>query len=120
MYYQGGVHPKPETNKENLRVYGHMLWPFVQRSFLALGAKQIPFQVCHVDLNEKAEWHLAVNGGLVPILETTEGEMVQESAVIASFASDVALKGQGIPLWPHEAAEPGDVNAAMKTAKTKI
>jgi glutathione S-transferase len=71
-------------------------------------------------LNEKAEWHKNVNGGLVPILETTDGQMVQESAVLAQFASDYAPKGQGLPLWPHEAAEPGDAAACMKTAKAKI
>ena len=54
------------------------------------------------------------------MLELPSGEMVAESAVIAAFASDSAVKGQGIPLWPQEAAEPGDAAAAMRTAKAKI
>ncbi len=61
---------KPSVNTEQLRVYSHPVCPFVQRSFLALGWKQIPFQKVFVELRQKAKWHQDLNGGLVPILET--------------------------------------------------
>lgn len=70
-----------------------------------------------MDLRVKAQWHLDVNGGFVPMLETPDGKIIYESAVIAEFAS---FYGQGgIPLWPHE-ANPGDLNAAMATGAMKL
>ena len=41
IYYASGDNPKPEPNAEHLRVYGHQLWPFVQRARFALQAKDI-------------------------------------------------------------------------------
>ena len=101
--YASGDLPKPETNKENLRLYGHPLWPFVQRAAFPLLAKDIKFQTVIMDIRNKAQWHLDLNGGFMPILENTDGTMVFESAVIMSFASDLAAPGQGLPIWPHEA-----------------
>ena len=82
MFYYGGDFPKPAVNPDFLRVYGHMLWPFVQRAILALAAKNIPFQMCEMDLEEKAQWHQDANGGLIPILESPDGTLIFESAVI--------------------------------------
>lgn len=65
--YLSGDEPKPETNPDNLRVYGHMLCPYVQRAYFALTAKEIPYQKCMVDLRNKAKWHLDLNGGLIPV-----------------------------------------------------
>jgi len=33
-------------------------------------------------VNEKAAWHLEINGGLVPILETPQGDLIVESSII--------------------------------------
>ena len=54
-----------------------------------------------------------VNGGFIPLLETPDGSIVHESAVIMNFAAEKEL-GKGMKLWPHEQA-PGDVAANMKT-----
>ena len=115
IYYMSGEEPKPDTNPNHLRVYGHMLCPFVQRGYLALGAKDIEFQKCSIDLLNKAKWHVDFNGGLIPVLETPAGDMINESAVVQGFAVDFAPKDQGLKLWPHEAAEPGNVQASVKT-----
>ena len=69
FFYAGGDEPKPETNKNYLRLYGHNLCPFVARARYALALKGIPFQEVHVDLNNKSKWHLDLNGGMVPVLE---------------------------------------------------
>ena len=45
---------KPETNKNYLRLYGHNLCPFVEKARIALNAKQIQFQICEIDMQEKA------------------------------------------------------------------
>ena len=50
---------------------------------------------------EKAEWHTAINNGLVPLLEAPDGTIIYESAVIADFCSDFAPASQGLSLWPH-------------------
>lgn len=42
-YYEGDI-PKPETNKNYLRFYGHNLCPFVERARLALVGKKIVYQ----------------------------------------------------------------------------
>lgn len=117
--YRSGDLPKPEVNPEHLRVYGHMLCPFVQRAYIALSCKDIPFQKVFVDLDNKAQWHKDFNGGLVPILESPSGCMVNESGVIMDFAEEFAKPGQGIPLRPNE-GKPGDVESNMKTAKMRL
>ena len=42
--------PKPGLNQKHLRIYGHMLCPFVERAVLAMAAKQIPFQKCEMEM----------------------------------------------------------------------
>lgn len=91
----------------------------MQRAIFALEAKDIEFQQVDVDLRVKAQWHLDINGGLVPLLENPDGKIVYESAVIAEFAWNFAPPDQGLPLWPHQ-AKPGDLNATMQTAAHKL
>jgi len=64
-----------------------------------------------VDLTNKAQWHLDINGGFIPILETPEGTTIHESAVVMDFAASYGGQN-GIPVWPHE-ANPGTLNASM-------
>jgi glutathione S-transferase len=101
LFYPGGDEPKPETNKNYLRLYGHNLCPFVARARNALALKGIPFQEVHVDLNNKAKWHLDLNGGFVPILELQNGEVIIESAIVATFAEEFA-KDSGAHLIPAD------------------
>jgi len=65
-----------------------------------------------VNVGDKAQWHLDFNNGLVPILETPDGTMVNESAVISSFASEYAQPTDGVKLLPSEGKN-GDLAAAM-------
>ena len=74
--------PKPTTNPNYLRVYGNMLCPFVQRVTFALGAKDIEFQKCSIDLLNKIKWHFDFKGDFIPVLETSTGDMINESAVV--------------------------------------
>jgi len=43
-----------------------------------------------MNLGDKAQWHLDFNNGLVPVLESPDGTMINESAVISAFASEFA------------------------------
>ena len=66
-----------------------------------------------MDLRNKAQWHLSINNGFVPVLETPSGAIIYESALIADFASNVAA-GSGLALWPHEVAgRQGEQEAAI-------
>ena len=120
IYYGSGEEPKPAINPEHLRLYSHELCPFVERSVLALRAKEIPFQLCQTDLEVKAEWHMKLNGGLIPVLESPDGTLVNESGFISEFAGNFAPAGQGLAFWPHETAPKGDVAANMQTVKHKL
>ena len=68
-----------------------------------------------MDLQNKAKWHLDVNGGYIPVLETPDGQMIHESAVIQDMAVDW---GEGMPLWPHEKEK--TIQNVMLTAKHKL
>ena len=79
---------KPATNTERIRLFHHNLCPFSARARYTLSAKGIDFQTVFLDLNEKAGWHVAINGGSVPILETTQGDVIPDSGVIQAFANE--------------------------------
>lgn len=114
--YLSGDAPKPEVNKEHLRIYGHPLCPFNQRTTLTFDAKELPFQYVHMDLRNKAQWHKDING-LIPVLETQSGDLIVESAVVQGFA--MALNGsKGLKLFPSDGCE-GDVAKATQTAKQR-
>ena len=55
----------------------------MQVAVFALDAKNVDYQYCHVDLRNKAQWHKDVNGGLIPVLETPQGDLIPESSVIS-------------------------------------
>ena len=83
IFYSGGQIPKPETNTNYIRLYGHNLCPFASRARYALALAKIPFQDCQTEVHDKAEWMVKLNGGAVPILEFQNGEIMLESSVIA-------------------------------------
>ena len=34
-------------------------------------------------MNDKKQWHKDINGGMVPILELTDGTLIRESGIVA-------------------------------------
>lgn len=56
---------------------------------------------------------------MIPLLESPDGAIVHESAVIMNFANDFAAKNQGLKLWPHDAS-PDDVKAMMATSNMRL
>ena len=84
--WPGGSEAKPPTNTNHLRMYCHPLGPFPTRARFAFAAKEIPYQECWVDLNEKAEWHQELNGGFIPVLETPAGDLIPESDIVTQYA----------------------------------
>jgi glutathione S-transferase len=58
---------------------------------MALAARAIPFQNVEFDLSKKTDWHLAINGGLVPLLELPDGTILHESYVLMDFFEEAYL-----------------------------
>jgi glutathione S-transferase len=98
-----GDEVKPQVNLNYIRLYGHMLCPFVEKARIALAARAIPFQQVNIDLTKKAAWHVAL-GGLVPILELQDGTLINESKVIMEYAEDAYPK-TGYSLLPANVVE---------------
>ena len=93
--------PKPATNTEFPRLYGHLLCPFVEKVRIALAARAVKYQNCEVSLEKKTQWHINYNGGLVPVWETTKGDIIIESKVVMDYIED-AYPDQGYSLLPAD------------------
>ena len=85
-----GTFNMPISNKKHLRLYGHLLCPYVEKVRLVLAAKQLPYQDVQINLERRAKWHYLLNQGFVPILETpsfgdSKHYMMFESKIIMDF-----------------------------------
>ncbi len=47
-------------------------------------------------MRKKAKWHLNINGGLIPLLEMPNGEIINESNILMEFAEDFGSNSEGI------------------------
>uniref|UniRef100_A0A3Q1ERT0 Glutathione S-transferase omega 1 n=1 Tax=Acanthochromis polyacanthus TaxID=80966 RepID=A0A3Q1ERT0_9TELE len=64
--------------------------PFAQRARLVLAAKGINHETVNINLKEKPDWFLAKNPlGLVPVLETSAGEIIYESPITCDYLDEV-------------------------------
>lgn len=94
-----GNQVKQVTNKRHYRLYTHNLCPFATRARYAFALKGIHFQEVQMDMGVKAQWHTDFNGGTTPVLETPQGELIKESAIIQQFA--IEKTQMGVPLIPR-------------------
>ena len=104
--------PKPEVNPQYLRLYGHLLCPFVEKVRMALAAKGVKYQRCEVDLGKKTQWHLDINGGMVPVTELPNGSIIIESKVQMDFVED-AYPGQGYSMLPEDPVKRAHMRVAV-------
>ena len=111
IYILEATTPKPTVNTKVPRLYGHLLCPFVEMARMALAARNVEYQRCEVDLGKKTPWHLAINGGLVPILELQDGTLINESKILVDFAED-AYPESGYSILPEDPV----VRAKMRLA----
>lgn len=114
LYLTVDITEKPETNKNYLRLYGHHLCPFVEKARLALGSRAVQYQNTELDLNNKRPWHVAANGGTVPLIETTNGEIIIESKVILDYVEE-AYPEQGYSILPIDPVQRAQVRIAVAT-----
>ncbi len=71
IYVTDSDTPKPATNTEFPRLYGHLLCPFAEKVRIALAAHGVKYQSCEVDMGKLTPWHISINGGAAPVWETT-------------------------------------------------
>ena len=71
-----------------MKLYSHVLCPYVQRAAIVLIEKGASFERCDIDLADKPEWFLKVSPlGKTPVLLVGH-EAIFESAVICEYLDD--------------------------------
>lgn len=79
---------KEHLAEQGLKFYAGWFCPFVQRAWMVLEEKKIPYQYIEVNPYHKPQSLLSLNPrGLVPTLEY-EGKPLYESNVIMEFLDD--------------------------------
>ena len=66
-----------------------------------------------VDLQNKAQWHIDINGGGAPMLEFPSGDMIPDSGIIVQYALE-ANRGNGIELIPSDPMEAAKMRMKME------
>ena len=73
-----------------MKVISIKICPFVQRVTALLAAKQVDYQVEYIDLNNPPQWFREVSPHeQVPLLITTENEVLFESDAIVEYVDEV-------------------------------
>ncbi|KAF2088943.1 hypothetical protein K490DRAFT_38222 [Saccharata proteae CBS 121410] len=91
---------KKHSKEHELKLFGSCFCPFVQRVWISLECKQIPYQYIEVDPYKKPQSLLEVNPrGLVPALRHGDWACY-ESTVLMEYLEDI---GEGNSLLPPDA-----------------
>ncbi|KAJ6669118.1 hypothetical protein lerEdw1_007927 [Lerista edwardsae] len=93
--------PAPGPVPEGLiRVYSMRYCPFAERTLLVLKAKGINHEIVNINLKNKPDWLFEKNPfGLVPVLETSKGQLIYESPITCEYL-DEAYPGK--KLYPAD------------------
>ncbi|XP_069095541.1 glutathione S-transferase omega-1-like [Pleurodeles waltl] len=99
--------PAPGPVPEGLiRIYSMRFCPFAQRTRLVLLAKDIKFETINVNLKSKPEWFLKkAPFGMVPVLETSRGEIIYESPITSDYLDEVYPGKKLTPSDPLQKAQ---------------
>ncbi|KFW76496.1 Glutathione S-transferase omega-1, partial [Manacus vitellinus] len=88
-----------------LRLYGMRFCPFAQRTRLVLRAKGISHEVVNINLKNKPDWFFEKNpSGLVPVLETSKGQLIWESPITCEYLDEAFPEKKLMPSDPYERA----------------
>jgi len=92
---------KNHSKEEDLKLYGSCFCPFVQRVWISLEHKRIPYQYIEVDPYRKPQTLLDINPrGLVPALRHGPTWSTHDSGVIMEYLEDL---NAGPALLPRDA-----------------
>ncbi|KAM6306413.1 glutathione S-transferase omega-1 [Aegotheles albertisi] len=88
-----------------IRLYSMRFCPFAQRTRLVLRAKGISHEVININLKNKPDWFFEKNPfGLVPVLETTKGQLIYESPITCEYLDEAFPGKKLMPSDPYERA----------------
>ncbi|XP_057277062.1 glutathione S-transferase omega-1-like [Pezoporus wallicus] len=88
-----------------IRLYSMRFCPFAQRTRLVLRAKGISHEVININLKNKPDWFFEKNPfGLVPVLETSKGQLIYESPITCEYLDDAFPGKKLMPSDPYERA----------------
>ncbi|KAF9740539.1 hypothetical protein PMIN06_001615 [Paraphaeosphaeria minitans] len=93
---------KNRSKEEDLKLFGSCFCPFVQRVWISLEHKKIPYQYIEVDPYKKPQSLLDVNPrGLVPALRHGPTWSTHESTVIMEYLEDLQAGPALLPPHPQ-------------------
>ena len=90
MKLKGSKFVRPTGNPKYLRLYGHPLCPYVERSLHTLALKKAPFQFVQLDMPSRPQWYFDLpSKGKIPLLELPNAsQLITESAIVAQFINN--------------------------------
>ncbi|KAG8435308.1 hypothetical protein GDO86_013313 [Hymenochirus boettgeri] len=95
--------PVPEGS---IRIYSMRFCPYVQRARLVLAAKGIKHELININLKSKPEWFFEKSPfGLVPALETSNGQVIYESPIVCDYLDEVYPDKKLTPEDPLQKAQ---------------
>lgn len=72
-----------------IKIISFKICPFVQRVTAALAAKNIPYEIEYISLQDKPQWFLDISpNGQVPVMITEKGTALFESDAITEYIED--------------------------------
>ncbi|KAG9337966.1 hypothetical protein JZ751_027303 [Albula glossodonta] len=102
---KGSATPGP-VPKGQIRLYSMRFCPFAQRTRLVLHAKGIKHDTININLKDKPDWFLEKNPlGLVPLLETSGGQLIYESPITCDYLDEVYTEKKLLPSDPFQKAQ---------------
>ncbi|XP_030425789.1 glutathione S-transferase omega-1-like isoform X2 [Gopherus evgoodei] len=88
-----------------IRVYSMRFCPFAERTLLVLKSKGIKHEIININLKNKPDWLFEKNPfGLVPILETSKGQLIYESPITCEYLDEAYPGKKLLPADPYERA----------------
>uniref|UniRef100_A0A8C5IMC3 Glutathione S-transferase omega n=1 Tax=Junco hyemalis TaxID=40217 RepID=A0A8C5IMC3_JUNHY len=88
-----------------IRLYSMRFCPYAQRTRLVLRAKGISHEVININLKNKPDWYFEKNpSGLVPVLETSKGQLIWESPITCEYLDEAFPGKKLMPSDPYERA----------------
>ncbi|NWQ60578.1 GSTO1 transferase, partial [Neopipo cinnamomea] len=88
-----------------VRLYSMRFCPYAQRTRLVLRAKGISYEVININLKNKPDWFFEKNpSGLVPVLETSKGQLIWESPITCEYLDEAFPEKKLMPSDPYERA----------------
>ncbi|XP_051002713.1 glutathione S-transferase omega-1 [Acomys russatus] len=99
---KGSAPPGP-VPEGKVRVYSMRFCPFAERVLMVLQAKGIGHEIININLKNKPEWFLKKNpSGMVPVLETSQGHIISDSAIICEYLDEAYPQKKLFPVDPYK------------------